>query len=183
VPDAIIMSKALGGGFPLALVAYHKRYDKWNPGSHSGTFRGNQIALVAGAASMKYIRENNLQSQAMLQGEILRNGLRAIARRYDCIAEIRGRGLMMGAEVVTPEKTRSIEEKNSLDGKLARLIKIECFKRGLILETGGRHGAVLRFLPPLVITKVEIDSVIDILDSAIASVLAEYIASPIKKIA
>lgn len=183
VPDAIIMSKALGGGFPLALVAYHKRYDKWNPGSHSGTFRGNQIALVAGAASMKYIRENALHAQAVLRGEQLRNGLRTIARRYDCIAEIRGRGLMIGAEVVTPEKARSKEEKNTLDGELAKLIKRECFERGLILETGGRHGAVIRFLPPLVITREEIDSVIDIFDAAIASVLADYIAIPIKKIA
>lgn len=183
VPDAIIMSKALGGGFPLALVAYHKRYDKWNPGSHSGTFRGNQIALVAGAASMKYIRENDLHAHAVLRGEQLRNGLRTIARRYDCIAEIRGRGLMIGAEVVTPEKARSKEEKNTLDGELAKLIKRECFERGLFLETGGRHGAVLRFLPPLVITREEIDSVIDIFDAAIASVLADYIAIPIKKIA
>jgi diaminobutyrate-2-oxoglutarate transaminase len=90
---------------------------------------------------------------------------------------------MIGAEVVTPEKARSNEEKNTLDGELAKLIKSECFQRGLILETGGRHGAVLRFLPPLVTTREEIDSVIDILDAAIASVLADYIASPIKKIA
>jgi diaminobutyrate-2-oxoglutarate transaminase len=136
---------------------------------------------VAGAASMKYIRENDLHSQAVLKGEQFRNGLHTIARQYDCISEIRGRGLMIGVEVVTPEKSRSNEEKNTLNGELAKLIKSECFQRGLILETGGRHSAVLRFLPPLVITKEEIDSVIDILGAAIASVLAAYIASPIKK--
>lgn len=183
VPDAIIMSKALGGGFPLALVAYHKRYDKWHPGAHTGTFRGNQIALVAGAAVMKYLRESALHTQAVFKGEQLRIGLRMLAERHGCIAEIRGRGLMIGVEIVTPAGERSVEESSDLNGELAKRIKRECFERGLILETGGRYGAVLRFLPPLVITSEEIDSVIKILDASISSALAERTVNPIKKIA
>lgn len=172
VPDAIIMSKALGGGFPLALVAYHKRYDKWNPGAHTGTFRGNQIALTAGAATMAYIREHGLHVQAGLKGEQLQAGLRALARRVDCIGEVRGRGLMVGAEIVQAAAPVHHGAPKRLDGALAGAIKRECFARGLILETGGRHGAVLRFLPPLVITEQEIDTALRILGAAIGAVLA-----------
>lgn len=177
VPDAIIMSKALGGGFPLALIAYHKRYDKWNPGAHTGTFRGNQIALVAGATTMKYLREHNLHTKAIAKGKHLRKGLRLLAQRYGCIAEIRGRGLMVGVEIVTPSKENSGQNTTQLNGELAKCIKRECFERGLIIETGGRHGAVLRLLPPLVINQEEIDSAIKILDGAISTAINFFIDS------
>lgn len=171
IPDAIIMSKALGGGFPLAVVAYHKKYDKWNPGAHTGTFRGNQIAMVAGAATMQYIRENEIHIDAARKGDILKNKLRALANDFPCIGEIRGRGLMVGVEIVSEQKTTNIDFKKKLDGALAKKIKSACFSHGLILETGGRHGAVLRFLPPLIITEQEIDQVIDRLGSAIQATL------------
>jgi diaminobutyrate-2-oxoglutarate transaminase len=171
IPDAIIMSKALGGGFPLAVVAYHKKYDKWNPGAHTGTFRGNQIAMVAGAATMQYIRENEIHIDAARKGDILKNKLSALANDFPCIGEIRGRGLMVGVEIVSEQKTTQIDFKKKLDGALAKKIKSACFSHGLILETGGRHGAVLRFLPPLIITEQEIDQVIDRLGSAIQATL------------
>lgn len=169
VPNAIVLSKALGGGFPLSLLAYHQRYDTWHPGAHAGTFRGNQIALIAGAATMQYIRQHDLHTQAVRKGERLQAGLRRLASRLPCLGEIRGRGLMVGAEIVSVGTTAP----KRLDGDLARSIKRECFSRGLIIETGGRHGAVLRFLPPLVISEEEIDQVIERLDAAITAVLGE----------
>ena len=183
VPDAVILSKALGGGFPLALLAYHKRYDKWKPGAHTGTFRGNQIALVAGAATMAYIRENGLHTQAIAKGEHLRTGLRQLGQRFDCVGEVRGRGLMVGAEIVIPNGQAEHGTPLRFDGELAHEIKRECFGRGLIIETGGRHGGVLRFLPPLVITEQEIDISLRILGDAMQAVLARRDASVIKKIA
>lgn len=167
IPDAIILSKALGGGFPLSVVAYHKRYDKWSPGAHAGTFRGNQIAMISGAATMQYIREHALHTQASFKGERLQAGLRKLAAQFPCIGEIRGRGLMIGAEILSTGSN----EQSKLDGTLAKAIKRECFTRGLIIETGGRHGAVLRFLPPLVITEQEIDQTIDRLEVAIIAAL------------
>ncbi len=169
VPDAIVMSKALGGGFPLAAIAYHKRYDKWAPGAHAGTFRGNQIALVSGAATMQYIRENNLSAAAVQKGERLKNGLEQLKRDFACIGEIRGRGLMVGAEIVVASAPDKPGRARELDGHLAKVIKQHCFKHGLIVETGGRHGAVLRFLPPLIITDAEIDQIVERLGSAIAA--------------
>lgn len=159
VPDAVVMSKALGGGFPLAVVAYQERWDRWQPGAHAGTFRGNQIAMVSGAATMQFIREQGLLAQVQERGQRLRDGLKALARDFDFIGEIRGRGLMVGVEIVHPGQPRTTAHAD-LHGELARAIKRQCFEQGLILETGGRHGAVLRFLPPLVITNEQIDTVL-----------------------
>jgi diaminobutyrate-2-oxoglutarate transaminase len=174
-PDAVVMSKALGGGFPLAVLAYHERHDQWAPGAHAGTFRGNQIALVAGAATMQFIREQGLATQARVRGGQLQDRLRALARDFPCLGEVRGRGLMVGVEVVRPGPSGPGGVHANLDGALARRIKRECFERGLILETGGRHGAVLRLLPPLVITEAEVDLAVDRLGQAIGAALS---ASP-----
>lgn len=59
-PDAIVLSKAIGGSLPLSVVVYHERYDVWKPGAHIGTFRGNQLAMAAGLAALRYIKEQDL---------------------------------------------------------------------------------------------------------------------------
>jgi diaminobutyrate-2-oxoglutarate transaminase len=169
VPDAVVMSKAVGGGFPLSVLAYHARYDRWQPGAHAGTFRGNQIALVAGAATLEFVREHRLAARAVELGARLMEGLHALSHRYACIGEVRGRGLMVGAEIVRPEGAASTAHAD-LDGALARAIKRACFESGLILETGGRHGGVLRWLPPLIITEAQIDEALQRLDDALARV-------------
>ena len=168
VPDAIVMSKAVGGGFPLALIAYNKRYDKWNPGAHAGTFRGNQIALVAGAATLDYLRMHDVPAAAARVGAKLRAGLERLQQRYACIGDVRGRGLMLGVEIVNPEGPRDARGLPNADGQRASRIKRECLQQGVIIETGGRHGAVLRFLPPLVVSEAQIDEVLARLDRALA---------------
>jgi diaminobutyrate-2-oxoglutarate transaminase len=177
VPDAIVLSKALGGGFPMALLCYNKKYDTWAPGTHAGTFRGNQIAMVSGAATLQFIREHKIPKQVQELGNRLQDRLRILAREFDCIGDIRGRGLMVGAEIVQPSrgKTSAIAP---LDGELAKLIKRECFTRGVIIETGGRFGAVLRFLPPLTISGEEIDEAMGVLRASIASASKKYAKSP-----
>lgn len=169
-PDAIVMSKALGGGFPLAALAYHHRYDNWLPGAHAGTFRGNQIAFVAGAASMDYIRSHGLHSTAAALGQRLISNLHQLREKHSCVGEVRGRGLMVGMEVTDPTPL-PVQQGKALNGTLAYSIKREAFSRGLIIETGGRHSAVLRFLPPLTITEREIDQIASILDDAIHAAL------------
>jgi diaminobutyrate-2-oxoglutarate transaminase len=126
--------------------------------------------MVSGAATIQFIRENALQAQAFRQGERLQAKLKHLARDFPCIGEIRGRGLMVGAEIVSAQRPAN-GPALKLDGTLATAIKKECFLRGLILETGGRHGAVLRFLPPLIITDQEIDQAVERLDAAIRAAL------------
>lgn len=165
-PDALILSKALGGGFPLAVLAYNKAYDKWNPGAHAGTFRGNQIALVSGAATMKHIRESGLLEAVRATGKYLMAELIKLRSNYRCLGDVRGRGLMIGVEIID-QVTGSTSDPPPLDGHLAKAIKAECFQRGLIIETGGRFGAVLRFLPPLITTTDQVDTALQILVEAI----------------
>jgi diaminobutyrate-2-oxoglutarate transaminase len=179
VPDAIVMSKAVGGGFPLALIAYHRRYDKWQAGAHAGTFRGNQIALVSGAATLDYLLAHDLPTVAGRLGAKLRAGLEDLQQRYPCIGNVRGRGLMLGVEIVAPDGVRDARGLPAADGVLAQQIKHECLQHGLIIETGGRYGAVLRFLPPLVITESEIDEVLTRLNLALAVAVDRAGATPI----
>jgi len=166
VPDAIVLSKALGGGFPLAVLAYHQRHDAWLPGAHAGTFRGNQIALAAGAATMRFLRDHALPARATASGERLRQGLSQLAKRFACIGEVRGRGLMLGMEIVN-------EQNGAPDGALARRLKRACFHQGVIVETGGRHGAVMRLLPALTISDTDIDTALQRIGEALRVCVAE----------
>jgi len=169
VPDILVLSKAIGGGYPLAVVVYAKHLDTWGPGMHAGTFRGNQVAMVAGAATMRQIRKDNLVANAARMGERLQRGLQEIAQRYAFIGDIRGRGLMIGVEITKPPAQ---QRAGQADGALAHAIKLNCFDNGLMMETGGRHGAVLRFLPPLTITEQEVDMVLDRFEQSLGRVVA-----------
>ncbi|WP_100404191.1 aspartate aminotransferase family protein [Bacillus solitudinis] len=159
-PDVVVLSKAIGGSLPLAVVVYNEDLDTWNPGAHAGTFRGNQMAFATGTATIKYIKENDLVIHAEDMGSRLVSQLRGIQAETNCIGEVRGRGLMIGVEIVNKQYVVNRVGQNDLaHPKLASRIQQECFKRGLIIELGGRHNSVIRFLPPLIITADEIDTV------------------------
>ena len=168
-PDAIIMSKAVGGGYPLALVAYHEKYDHWSPGAHAGTFRGNQIALISGAAALEYLRRPGVLEAVRSVGQRLRQRLQALQQRFSCIGEVRGRGLMLGVELIDPDGVRTALGHLPANGTLARALKRACLEHGLIIESGGRHGAVIRFLPPLIITAADADAIVQRFETALAS--------------
>ncbi|MGW1726591.1 diaminobutyrate--2-oxoglutarate transaminase family protein [Streptomyces sp. NPDC002306] len=99
-PDVMVLSKAIGGSLPLAVVVYHDDLDVWEPGAHAGTFRGNQLAMAAGTATLAYVREQRLSERAATLGARMLSQLRALAAGFPCIGDVRGRGLMMGVEVV-----------------------------------------------------------------------------------
>ncbi|WP_240434945.1 diaminobutyrate--2-oxoglutarate transaminase family protein [Streptomyces sp. YIM 130001] len=103
VPDVMVLSKAIGGSLPLAVVVYREELDTWPPGAHAGTFRGNQLAMAAGAATLAYVTANGLAERAEVLGARMLRQLRALAAEYPCIGEVRGRGLMIGIELVDPE--------------------------------------------------------------------------------
>ncbi|MEV0255560.1 diaminobutyrate--2-oxoglutarate transaminase family protein [Streptomyces sp. NPDC050732] len=102
VPDVMVLSKAIGGSLPLAVVVYRDDLDVWPPGAHAGTFRGNQLAMAAGAATLAYVRENGLAERAATLGARMLAQLRSLAADHPCIGEVRGRGLMIGVELVDP---------------------------------------------------------------------------------
>ncbi len=92
VPDVVVLSKAIGGSLPLAVVVYREWLDKWQPGAHAGTFRGNQMAMAAGSAVMRYLKEHDLAAHAAAMGERLAEHLRILQRDYPQLGDIRGRG-------------------------------------------------------------------------------------------
>jgi diaminobutyrate-2-oxoglutarate transaminase len=166
VPDIIVLSKAIGGGLPLAVVIYQEGLDLWKPGAHAGTFRGNQLAMAAGSKTFEIIRRDGLVERAAIAGRRLRANLERIAATTPFIGEVRGEGLMLGVEIVDPEGRPDVLGHPPHGSAIARMIQDDVFRAGLILETGGRYGSVLRFLPPLVISDEEIDQATGILAAA-----------------
>ncbi|MDH6439523.1 diaminobutyrate-2-oxoglutarate transaminase [Streptomyces sp. SAI-144] len=102
-PDVMVLSKAIGGSLPLAVVVYRDELDVWEPGAHAGTFRGNQLAMAAGTATMAYVRENGLTERAATLGARMLDQLRGLSREFSVIGDVRGRGLMIGVEMVEEE--------------------------------------------------------------------------------
>ncbi|MFF4833230.1 diaminobutyrate--2-oxoglutarate transaminase family protein [Streptomyces sp. NPDC001315] len=99
-PDVMVLSKAIGGSLPLAVVVYRDDLDVWEPGAHAGTFRGNQLAMAAGTATLAYVRRHHLSERAATLGSRMLSQLRDLAGEFACIGDVRGRGLMMGMEMV-----------------------------------------------------------------------------------
>ncbi|MFE0256122.1 diaminobutyrate--2-oxoglutarate transaminase family protein [Streptomyces sp. NPDC059010] len=109
-PDVMVLSKAIGGSLPLAVIVYRDDLDAWQPGAHAGTFRGNQLAMAAGTATLAYVRENGLAERAADLGSRMLSQLRQLAGEFACIGDVRGRGLMIGVEVVEPEDRSGRDE-------------------------------------------------------------------------
>lgn len=175
IPDVLVLSKAIGGGLPLAVVVYHEKLDVWKPGAHSGTFRGNQLAMATGLATLRFMEENNIPAHAAAMGQLFRQYLDELQRSYAFVGEVRNKGLMIGIEIVNPDLRDRLGRMVG-DGDLARRIQAECFNRGLIHELGGQHGAVIRLLPPLNITPEEVTRVCTIIADVFESVTEKEFA-------
>ncbi len=155
-PDIMTMAKALGNGAPIsAFIATAEIADTYTkPGA--STLGGNPVSSAAGLAVLDYIEKQNLQQNAAERGEQLQNGLRELQKKYAFIGDVRGIGLMTGAEIVgankipAPERTDAILE--------------EMKDRGFIIGKNGVGRNVIAFQPPLVITKKDIDDVLNALD-------------------
>ena len=176
-PDVVTLSKAVGGGLPLAVVVYDESLDVWEPGAHAGTFRGNQLAMAAGEATIDYVLEHDLDDHAERMGTRLREALDALEARYDAVGDVRGRGLMLGVEFVDADAEPDDAGARPADEDLADRVRTECFERGLVIELGGRGGSTARFLPPLVVDEDDIDEIAAIFTEAVtAAVNAEVTA-------
>lgn len=167
LPDVLVLSKAVGGGLPLSAVVYREELDLWQPGAHAGTFRGNQLAMAAGAATLRFIREHRLDRHAAEMGERLLGHLRGVKVDSPGVGDVRGRGLMLGVEIVDAKAAPDRLGVHPPCRELARRIQAECLHRGLILELGGRQGSVVRFLPPLIVTAGEVDRIAAIFQDAV----------------
>lgn len=157
-PDLVCLAKAVGGlGLPLALVLIKPEYDQWLPGEHNGTFRGNNLALVAGAAALDYWADTRFAALLRDKSGLLRARLQALATRYaPRRSAVRGLGLMQGIWFEDPEMAGQVSQ--------------AAFRRGLIAETCGPRAEVLKLLPPLTTDVPTLRQGLDILEAALAEV-------------
>jgi len=150
-PDIIVVAKSLGGGMPIgALISRGKIAESFGPGTHGSTFGGNAASCAAGLAVIDYIVNNNLAGKSKKSGNYFMQKLIKIKRKYSVVKEIRGIGLMIGMEFNEP---------------VAEKIVIDALNDGLVINKVSNN--TLRFLPPLIITKKNIDTLIKWLDAEI----------------
>ena len=155
-PDIMSMAKALGNGQPIsAFTATAEIADTYTrPGA--STLGGNPVSSTAGLAVLEYIAENNLMKNAVDRGNQLKAGLKELQKKYPVIGDVRGIGLMIGAEFVNPDKSPNPK-------KLDEVLEI-LKDNGFIIGKGGVYRNVMAFQPPLVITEKNVDDVLNALD-------------------
>jgi diaminobutyrate-2-oxoglutarate transaminase len=159
-PDIVTLSKSLSGyGLPFAVTLIKPEYDTWKPGEHNGTFRGNNHAFITAAAALEHFwSDDKFQNEVQMKIRQLSARLQRIAKAYDPkLIRAKGRGFMQGLELKS--------------GELANRVCREAFTHGLIIETSGSEGQVVKCLCPLTITPEELDQGLTILEKSIAAVL------------
>ncbi len=170
-PDVVVMSKAVGGSLPLAVLGIKRKFDAWQPAGHTGTFRGNQLAMGTGLATLTTIKNEKLAENAEQQGAFLQAELNKLQAELPCIGHVRGRGLMIGIEIIDEREQSDRLGAYPADSQLAAEIQRACFEHKLLLEKGGRNGTVIRLLCPLIITREECVEVIKRFKQAVTEAL------------
>jgi 4-aminobutyrate aminotransferase len=166
VPDLITFAKGIGNGFALGGVVGRAEVVNAVPAVSFSTFGGNPLATAAGSAVLDYVLDHDLQANAKSVGTLLRDGLRSATAQSPIVAEVRGRGLMIGVEFVRPGTREP-------DAAAALRVFEECRRGGLLVGRGGLYHNVLRMGPPLTLTADEAREGLSILVAAIATVEVE----------
>ena len=150
-PDVVIMAKGLGSGLPISGIgARAELMERWERGTHGGTYGGGSLLPIAAAhATLDVMEREALPANAAARGERLRSGLRALQRRYPAIGDVRGPGLMVGVEFGASG--------GGPDGAVAKAVQRACLDERLLLLTCGTFDQVIRWIPPLVVTDAQID--------------------------
>ena len=157
VPDIITLAKGIASGMPLGICAAKKEVmDKWSPGAHGSTFGGNPVSCSAAVATLAVIKSKKLVENADKLGSYLKDCLLKLKTKYPVIKEIRGMGLMLAVDVVEP--------------LVAKQIITKCLEKGLLLISTGADGNAIRFIPPLIVTKKDVDKAIGIFEKVLKTI-------------
>ena len=145
VPDIVTISKSIGGcGMPLAMVLIKPELDIWEPGQHTGTFRGNQLSLIAGKAGLEMMEHDNILAEVKRKEKIVDEFLRNEVAPLDSRIAYRGIGMIWGVDL------------SAFGHDMTKPLVAACFKNGLIAERVGRDNDVIKLMPPLTITDEEL---------------------------
>jgi diaminobutyrate-2-oxoglutarate transaminase len=159
-PDMVALSKAIGGGLPMALLLMRPELDQWQPGEHTGTFRGNNLAFVAATKALEYWDNDDLAHAVRHKGRIMETELRKIAEKYgEAITDVRGLGMVWGLESLIP----------GLPGEISR----RAFDKGLVIELSGADDHVVKFLPALTTEEDTLREGLATVDEVIGELLAD----------
>jgi 4-aminobutyrate aminotransferase/(S)-3-amino-2-methylpropionate transaminase len=162
-PDIMTLAKGIASGFPLGgFIARPEIADSFQPGEHLSTFGGNPVACAAAVATLQVIEDEGLCENSARLGEWLLGRLEVLSTRHATIGEVRGKGLMVGLELVEDRDTMAPA------AQLAVRVRTACRERGLIVGIGGFFGNVVRIQPPLVITQEQLAFAVATLDQALS---------------
>lgn len=159
--DIVTIAKGVASGLPLGVTAARAEIMEWSPGSHASTFGGNPVSCAAALATIELLKTSLVENAATVGAHLL-EGLRELAERHPLVGDVRGKGLMIGVELVRDRRT-----KERATSERDRVID-EAFRRGLLILGAGRNA--LRLSPPLVLTRAQADTALGILDEAIGTV-------------
>lgn len=165
VPDAIVFGKPIASGMPLSGVVGRAEIADAGTASHLFTTAANPVSAVAGLATLEVVEEEKLIENAAVMGEYFMDQLNELKDKHELIGDVRGKGLVIGVELVKDRKTK---EPAATEAAKA---SYRAFQKGLILPYVGIHSNVFEITPPLTITKEEIDEAIDIMDQTILDVM------------
>jgi 4-aminobutyrate aminotransferase len=165
-PDVMTIAKGLASGLPISgVISRMDLMEKWEPGSHGGTFGGNAIAAAAGVATLQAMREENMLENAKARGGELFAGLRHLQETYPQIGDVRGLGLMIGSEFRTPDRKP--------DKSTAKALVHACLEERLLLLTCGPWDNTIRWIPPLNVRSEQIQEALGIFSTVLERILGK----------
>ena len=159
-PDIITLAKGIASGLPMGACVARAELMDWKPGAHASTFGGNPVAIAAALKTIELL-EGGLVANSAAVGDYLQAGLRRLMQKHDCIGDVRGFGLMLGCEFVRGGGSREAAP------ELRDRVEVECFNRGLIILGCGYN--TIRWSPPLILTRENVDVALEIFDEAITA--------------
>jgi 4-aminobutyrate aminotransferase len=163
-PDIMTLAKGLGSGLPIGLVVARRTHmEKWQRGAHGNTFGGNPLCCAAALATLELV-EKEYAANAASVGEYFFGRLRQLQQRFECIGDVRGKGLMIGMELVTDRATRTPAK------ALCEAVLTRAFHNGLLLLSCG--ASTVRFIPPLMINRGHVDEAMGLIETALTEALA-----------
>jgi 4-aminobutyrate aminotransferase len=159
-PDIVCIAKGIGSGLPIGATVARASLMDWKPGAHASTFGGNPVCIAAALKTIELL-EGGLVKNSADVGGYLKSELEKLMKKYDCIGDVRGMGMMLGVEFVTDKAS------NTPAPELRDRVEVACFERGLIILGAGSNA--IRWSPPLILTRENVDVAIEIFDQAITA--------------
>jgi 4-aminobutyrate aminotransferase len=162
VPDIVCIAKGIAAGLPLGVMASRADIQDWTPGSHASTFGGNPVSCAAALAVLDVIEQEKLLENARIQGDYIMKRLKEMMENHPMMGDVRGKGLMVGIELVKDKYTKEYAKKETEE------VMMKCFKKGVALVNCGIN--VIRLMPPLTITRDLVDASLEIFEESLSEI-------------